>query len=179
MVEPVLKVRDILRFEGPLGTFFLREDSDRPILIVASGTGFAPIKAIMERVGKLVESGGFARAITLYWGGRRPHDLYMGELCQRWTAEIPGFDYVPVVSDALEEDGWNGRTGFVHRAAMADHPDMSGHQAYACGAPVVVDACRSDFIGHCGLPRDEFYADSFTTAADLAAIDQGAPSSPR
>ena len=179
VVEPVLKVRDILRFEGPLGTFFLREDSDRPILIVASGTGFAPIKAIMERVGKLVESGGFARAITLYWGGRRPHDLYMGELCQRWTAEIPGFDYVPVVSDALEEDGWNGRTGFVHRAAMADHPDMSGHQAYACGAPVVVDACRSDFIGHCGLPRDEFYADSFTTAADLAAIDQGAPSSPR
>ena len=77
------------------------------------------------------------------------------------------------------EDGWNGRTGFVHRAAMADDPDMSGHQAYACGAPVVVDACRSDFIGHCGLPRDEFYADSFTTAADLAAIDQGAPSSPR
>ena len=173
LVEPALKVRDILRFEGPLGTFFLREDSDRPIVIVASGTGFAPIKAILEQVRGQVESAGFSRPITLFWGGRRPHDLYMNELCERWAGEIPGFRYVPVVSDALAEDAWTGRTGFVHRAAMADVADMSGYQVYACGAPVVVDACRRDFIGLCGLPRDEFYADAFTTAADLAAATEG------
>src|SRR5690606_4038597 len=139
-----------------------------PILIVASGTGFAPTKAILERVRGMIDATGFTRPITLYWGGRRPHDLYMNELCDRWAAEMPGFTYVPVVSDATAQDGWTGRTGFVHRAAMADHPDMSGHQVYACGAPVMVDACRTDFIGHCGLAQDEFYADSFTTQADLA-----------
>jgi CDP-4-dehydro-6-deoxyglucose reductase len=172
-VQPELKVRDILRFEGPLGTFFLREDSDRPIVMVASGTGFAPIKAIMERISGLAQSGAFTRAVTLYWGGRRPHDLYMDALCARWVSEIPRFTYVPVVSDALPQDHWSGRTGFVHRAAMADIPDMSGCQVYACGAPVVVDACRRDFIEQCALPSDEFYADAFTTAADAAAATDG------
>ena len=171
--EPPLKVRDILRLEGPLGTFFLREDSDRPIVMIASGTGFAPIKAILERVRDLVESKSFARPITLYWGGRRPQDLYMHELCLRWESGIPGFRYLPVISDALAQDGWTGRTGFVHRAAMADFPDMSGCQVYACGAPVVVDASHRDFIGHCGLSDDEFYADAFTTAADMAISPEG------
>ncbi|MEO6270159.1 MAG: CDP-6-deoxy-delta-3,4-glucoseen reductase [Lautropia sp.] len=171
--EPALKVRDILRLEGPLGTFFLREDSDRPIVMIASGTGFAPIKAILERVRGLVESKGFVRPIVLYWGGRRPQDLYMHELCLRWESEIPGFRYLPVISEALAQDGWTGRTGFVHRAAMADFPDMSGCQVYACGAPVVVDASRRDFVGHCGLPDDEFYADAFTTAADMAISPEG------
>lgn len=165
---PELKVRDILRLEGPLGTFFLREDSDKPILMVASGTGFAPIKAMMERIGGLATTRGFRRPVTLYWGGRRPRDLYHDALCREWEASIPGFSYVPVVSDALPEDAWTGRTGFVHLAAMADVPDMSGLQVYACGAPVMVDASRRDFITHCGLPADEFYADAFTTAADIA-----------
>ena len=172
-VEPALKVRDILRLEGPLGTFFLREDSDKPIVMVASGTGFAPIKAIVEHVRGLREAKGFDRPMTLYWGGRRPRDLYMNELCERWAAEMPRFKYVPVVSDALPEDGWRGRTGFVHHAAMADLPDMSGVQVYACGAPVVVDSSRDDFITRCGLPADEFYADAFVTAADAAAAVEG------
>ena len=173
VVEPVLKVRDILRLEGPLGTFFLREDGDKPIVMVASGTGFAPIKAIVEHVRGLRETKGFERPMTLYWGGRRPRDLYMNELCERWAAEMPTFKYVPVVSDALPEDGWRGRTGFVHHAAMADLPDMSGVQVYACGAPVVVDSSRDDFITRCGLPAEEFYADAFVTAADAAAAVGG------
>ena len=173
VVQPELKVRDILRLEGPLGTFFLREDSDKPIVMVASGTGFAPIKAMVEHVRGLIESKGFKRPITLYWGGRRPRDLYMNELCEQWAAGIPGFRYVPVVSDALPEDGWRGRTGFVHRAAMEDLPDMSELQVYACGAPVVVDSSRDDFITHCGLPADEFFADAFVTAADVAATVEG------
>lgn len=163
--QPPIKERDILRFEGPLGTFFLREDSTAPIVFLASGTGFAPIKAIVEHIAhKAIQ-----RPIALYWGGRRPHDLYMNALCEAWSRELPDFRYVPVVSDALPEDAWTGRTGFVHRAVMEDFPDLSGHQVYACGAPIVVDSARHDFVAACALPEDQFFADSFTSAADLAA----------
>ena len=118
-----MKERDILRFEGPMGTFFLREDSDKPIVLLASGTGFAPLKAIVEHM--INEQS--PRPITLYWGGRRPHDLYMDALCRQWAADLPQFTYVPVVSDALPEDAWEGRTGFVHQAVIADLPDMSAY----------------------------------------------------
>lgn len=164
--QPAVKERDILRFEGPLGTFFLREDSDKPIVLLASGTGFAPIKAVIEHA----RHKGIRRPMTLYWGGRRPQDLYMNALCEQWAAEMPDFRYVPVVSDALPEDLWQGRSGFVHRAVMQDFPDLSGHQVYACGAPVVIDSARRDFVEQCGLPEDEFYADSFTSEADLAKV---------
>ncbi len=160
-----MKERDILRMEGPLGTFYLREDSGKPIIFVASGTGFAPIRSIIEHAFRK----GIARPMTLYWGGRRPKDLYMDELARTWAAGHPGFTYVPVISDALPEDAWTGRTGFVHRAVMQDHPDMSGVQVYACGVPIMVDSARADFTAKCKLPGDEFYADSFTTAADVAA----------
>jgi CDP-4-dehydro-6-deoxyglucose reductase len=159
-----MKERDILRFEGPLGTFFLREDSAKPIVFVASGTGFAPIKAIIEDAVKK----GVSRPMTLYWGGRRPKDLYMHALAQSWAAQGL-LKYVPVISEALPEDAWTGRTGFVHRAVMEDFPDLSGHQVYACGVPVMVDAARRDFIAECRLPEEEFFADSFTTQADLPA----------
>ncbi len=161
-----MKERDILRFEGPLGTFFLREESEKPIVFVASGTGFAPIKAIIEHC----LHDGITRPMTLYWGGRRPKDLYLNELPLRWAAEHAGFNYVPVISDALPEDEWRGRTGFVHRAVMEDYPDLSGYQVYACGVPIMVDSARRDFIAECRLPEDEFYADSFTTQADIAGV---------
>ena len=157
-----MKEREILRFEGPLGTFFLREDSDKPVVLVASGTGFAPIKAIIEEA----VHKGIARPMTLYWGGRRPRDLYQDALARSW-ADAGRLTYVPVISDGLAEDQWTGRTGFVHRAVMEDFPDLSGHQVYACGVPVMVDAARRDFTAQCALPEDEFYADSFTTQADL------------
>ena len=159
-----MKERDILRFEGPLGTFFLREDSTKPIVFVASGTGFAPIKSIIEAAVKK----GLTRPMTLYWGGRRPKDLYMNALAEGWAAQ-GALKYVPVISAALPEDGWPGRSGFVHRAVMEDFPDLSGHQVYACGVPVMVDAARQDFTSRCRLPEDEFYADSFTTQADAPA----------
>jgi CDP-4-dehydro-6-deoxyglucose reductase len=160
-----MKERDILRFEGPLGTFFLREESDKPIVLLASGTGFAPVKALVEHLMHLKSN----RPVRLYWGGRRPQDLYMNELCEAWAATLPDFRYVPVISDALPEDAWTGRTGYVHAAVMQDIPDLSGWQVYACGAPVMVDAARSEYVAKCGLPADEFYADAFTTEADLAA----------
>jgi CDP-4-dehydro-6-deoxyglucose reductase len=159
-----MKERDILRFEGPLGTFFVREDSDKPMVLLASGTGFAPIKAIVEQM-KMSDS---RRQMVLYWGGRRPQDLYMDALCRQWAEEMPNFRYVPVVSDAQPEDSWNGRSGYVHHAVMEDLPDLSGYQVYACGAPIVVESAKREFVQQCRLPEDEFYADAFTTEADLA-----------
>ena len=163
-VFQTMKERDILRLEGPFGTFFLREESAKPIVLVASGTGFAPIKALIEAALRK----GIPRPMTLYWGARRPKDLYLNALPERWAAEHSGFKYVPVISDALAEDRWDGRTGFVHRAVMEDLSDLSGHQVYACGVPIMVDSARRDFIQTCRLPENEFFADSFTTAADKA-----------
>jgi len=160
-----MKEREILRFEGPHGSFFLREDSPKPIVFVASGTGFAPIKAILEDAFHSEAS----RPMVLYWGGRRPRDLYLNELPLKWAAEQANFRYVPVVSDALPEDAWSARTGFVHRAVMEDFADLSGHQVYACGVPVMVEAAQRDFIAERRLPEDEFFCDSFTTQADLAS----------
>jgi CDP-4-dehydro-6-deoxyglucose reductase len=92
----------------------------------------------------------------------------MHELAQSWSAQLPDFRYVPVVSNALQEDGWTGRTGFVHEAVMQDIEDLSGHQVYACGTPLMVDAARREFSAQNGLPPEEFYADAFTSEADLA-----------
>lgn len=157
-----MKEKDILRFEGPLGTFFLREDSDKPIIFVASGTGFAPIKSILEHI----FHNGTSRQMLLYWGGRRPADIYMGELAGNWQRDHDNFTFIPVVSDALPEDDWKGRTGLVHRAVMEDFPDMSGYQVYACGAPVMVEAAHKDFTTGRKLPEEEFYSDAFTPSVD-------------
>ncbi len=156
-VFTVMKERDILRFEGPFGTFFLREESTKPIVFVASGTGFAPVKAIIEHaLHKKI-----ARPMTLYWGCRVRADLYMNALAERWEREH-GVRYIPVLSDSLPTDEWSGRTGLVHRTVMADFPDLSGHQVYACGAPIMVESAHRDFTTQCKLPENEFYSDSFT-----------------
>jgi len=153
-----MKDRDILRFEGPLGTFFLREDSDKPIVFLASGTGFAPIKSIVEHAFHI----GVKRRMVLYWGVRIRPDLYMSQLAEKWQEEHDNFSFVPVLSDAQPEDGWIGRTGLVHRAVMDDLPDLSAYQVYACGAPIMVEAAQGDFTTICHLPQEEFYSDAFT-----------------
>jgi len=153
-----MKERDILRFEGPLGTFFLREDSDKPIVFVASGTGFAPIKSIVEHALHI----GVKREMVMYWGARTRADLYMFDLPMKWQAENENFSFVPVLSDSPPEDNWTGRTGLVHRAVMEDFPDLSGYQIHACGVPIMVESAHRDFTTQCGLPEDEFFSDSFT-----------------
>jgi CDP-4-dehydro-6-deoxyglucose reductase len=157
-----MKEKEILRVEGPFGSFFLREDSAKPMILLASGTGFAPIKALIEQL----LSKASQREATLYWGGRRPGDLYMDAWVRDQLAAMPNLKYVPVISNAVPDDNWTGRTGFVHKAVMEDFPDLSGHQVYACGAPIVVDSARDEYTAKCGLPPDEFYADAFTTEAD-------------
>ena len=157
-----LKEKDILRVEGPYGSFFLREDVDKPLILLASGTGFAPLKALIEHLQFL----GSTRPATLYWGGRRPQDLYLDSWVRERLADMPHLRYVPVVSDALPEDGWSGRTGFVHQAVLDDFADLSGHQVYACGAPIVVESARAAYTAQRGLPPEEFFADAFTSEAD-------------
>jgi CDP-4-dehydro-6-deoxyglucose reductase, E3 len=157
-----MKEKEIQRIEGPQGSFYLREDTDKPMVLLASGTGFAPIKAILQTM----QHKGITRSAVLYWGGRRPQDLYQHDWVLAQLAQMPNVRYVPVISDALPEDNWTGRTGFVHQAVVADLPDLSGYQVYACGAPVVVESAKRDFVAHCGLSSDEFYADSFISEKD-------------
>jgi CDP-4-dehydro-6-deoxyglucose reductase len=160
-----MKEKDILRIEGPYGSFFLREDSDKPMVLLASGTGFAPIKAVIEHM----QFKGITREATLYWGGRRPADLYQSAWIEARLAEMPNLRYVPVVSNALPDDEWTGRTGFVHEAVLQDLPDLSGHEVYACGAPIVIESAKRDYTTKAGLPDEAFFADSFTSAADKVA----------
>ena len=161
-VFATMKEKDILRVEGPFGSFFLREDSAKPIVLLASGTGLAPIKAIVEHL----RAAAISRPATLYWGCRSQADLYQHDWALAAAAAMPNLRYLPVLSEARPEDAWQGRTGFVHQAVMADLPDLSGHEVYACGAPVMVEAAERDFVARCGLPAEAFYADSFTSEAD-------------
>ncbi|HET9577106.1 MAG TPA: CDP-6-deoxy-delta-3,4-glucoseen reductase [Usitatibacter sp.] len=157
-----MKERAILRFEGPLGTFYLREDSDKPMIFVAGGTGFAPIKAQLEHLFHQ----GDDRPKVLYWGARSRKDLYLPDLPVQWQREHPGFSFVPVISDPLPGDEWPGRTGLVHQAVLDDFADLSGYQVYACGAPAMTDIAKQSFVEQRGLPEDEFYCDAFTPSVD-------------
>ena len=156
-----MKEREILRFEGPFGTFFVRESSGKPIILIASGTGFAPIKSMLEHIFHSRDP----RTIVLYWGARTRADLYLHQLPEQWANEHSNFTYVPVLSEPPASDEWGGHTGLVHEAVMRDLPDMSGCQVYACGASAMVVAAHRDFIQSCGLPENEFYSDAFTPAA--------------
>lgn len=157
-----MKEREILRFEGPLGSFYLNDGTDKPVILLAGGTGFAPIKSILEAA---IEAGS-TRRFTLYWGARERSGLYMDALAQRWASEIPGFEYIPVLSNPTADCDWTGRRGLVHSAVMADHPSLSAYEVHACGAPAMIDAARQDFTRHCGLPEDAFFSDAFTFATD-------------
>ena len=163
-VFKTMKVREIVQIEMPLGSFFLRDDSGKPMILLASGTGFAPIKSILN---DCLERG-ITRPISLYWGGRRKADLYMLEQVQKLARAAPLIEIIPVLSEPAPDDAWTGRTGFVHRAVMEDFPDLSAHQVYACGAPQMVDAARQDFTALCRLDPQEFFADSFTNEGDKA-----------
>ena len=156
-----LKERDILRTEGPFGSFFLRDGSE-PMVMLASGTGFAPIKALIEQL----EFDGNTRPVSLYWGGRKLQDLYLHDWALQAAARLPWLRYVPVLSEPLPQDAWAGRGGFVHRAVLEDHADLSGYAVYACGAPIVVESAQRDFVLEAGLNPERFFCDAFTTEAD-------------
>jgi CDP-4-dehydro-6-deoxyglucose reductase len=160
-VFDAMKPGALLKVEGPLGTFVPREDSERPLLFVAGGTGFAPVKALIEHFLHL----GTRRPIGFYWGVRSVEDLYLRGLPERWARDVPGFRYVPVLSDAPAGDG---RQGLVHEAVLEDQPDLAGFDLYMSGPPTMIDAGRRAFV-QAGLPEERLYYDSFDYAPDVIA----------
>ncbi len=159
----------LLRIQGPLGTFFLREDSMRPMVLVAGGTGYAPIQAILRHIFEQ----GQRREIVFYWGARAARDLYADAKLRAWAEQHPGFRYIPVLSEPMESDQWQGRTGWVHDAVLADIADLSGHDIYLSGPPPMVNAARAAFPQHRADPA-YMYSDSFDFPAEVrAALEAG------
>lgn len=155
-----MKVRDILRFNGPHGSFYLREESNKPMILLAGGTGFAPIKAIVE----YTLATNSQRPMYIYWGAKARVDLYQHALPAQWAAEHQHIHYTPVLSEAAAGDEWLGRTGLVHQAVTVDFPNLADFEVYACGSPGMIEAAKRDFIS-AGLPEEAFFADAFTFAA--------------
>ncbi|HNQ05062.1 MAG TPA: CDP-6-deoxy-delta-3,4-glucoseen reductase [Thiobacillaceae bacterium] len=150
-----MKLKDIMRISGPYGSFFLRE-SDKPVIFLAGGTGFAPIKSILGHAFHHE----LDRPCVLYWGVRGLADLYQPLVPSGWQQRQKNFSFIPVLSAPAATDDWPGRTGYVHEAVLADFADLSGYEVYACGAPAMVEAARTGFLQR-GLPEDAFFADSF------------------
>jgi CDP-4-dehydro-6-deoxyglucose reductase len=158
-VEKELQEKAILRLEAPFGSFFLREDSQKPIILVAGGTGFSPVKGIIEHI----LHNNIKRDILLYRGARELRDLYMNDLCEKWAALTPNITYIPVLSEAADSDSWQGRAGLVHQAVLDDISDLSAYQAYVCGAPGMCEVAHQSFLQQ-GLDAEEFFSDAFTFA---------------
>ena len=157
-----MKLRDVLRFEGPLGTFFLRKDSDRPIIFIAGGTGFAPLNAILEDI----FSSQISRPMHFFWGARAYRDLYMHELVNKWSEQYASvFKFTPVLSEPSQEDNWEGETGWVHESVLRHYPDLADYEVYACGPPPMIDVIRTTFPAH-NLNPDNLFYDSFEFSTD-------------
>ena len=159
-----MKTGEIVRFEGPLGTFFVRLGSPRPILMMGGGTGFAPLKAMIEDL----LAAGDDRPITLYWGVRTEADLYARGLIADIAERHHDFRFVPVLSEPDED--WEGRTGFVHEALLADHRNLSAYEIYMSGPPIMVHSARKALLAR-GVSEDHLHYDSFDFAPDVPPQD--------
>ena len=151
-----LEEKSLLKIEGPKGDFFFREDSKKPVILVAGGTGFGPIKAIIEHA---IENK-LDRQIYLYWGVRDEVDFYM-DLPSQWANEYDNIHFIPVLSEPNDE--WQGRTGFVHESVLNDFDDLTGYEVYACGPPKMVKSAADAFINQ-GMIKDNFFSDAFVFA---------------
>ncbi|MGB5541190.1 MAG: CDP-6-deoxy-delta-3,4-glucoseen reductase, partial [Gammaproteobacteria bacterium] len=160
-----MKAKAMWRIRGPLGTFFLREESNRPAILIGGGTGFAPIKGILEHAFEI----GIDKPLHLFWGVRAKRDLYLDTLPQQWLKEHPDFRYTPVLSEPQDDDNWTGATGFVTDEVIKQYPDLSGHDVYMSGPPVMVHAGHDLFMQH-GLDESRFFSDAFEYAAVAESI---------
>jgi CDP-4-dehydro-6-deoxyglucose reductase len=163
-----MHVKDILRIEGPHGQFFLREVSERPVIFMAGGTGFAPVKAMIEHA----LAAGITRPMHVYWGVRAREDLYMHEFMEKLAADHDHIQYTPVLSEPKAEDNWQGRTGFVHEAILADHANLGSYEIYAAGPPVMVYAGRDHFAAQ-GLDLENYISDAFEYNSTQSMRAQG------
>ncbi|MFA7556208.1 MAG: 2Fe-2S iron-sulfur cluster-binding protein [Hydrogenophaga sp.] len=163
-VVPGLVKGDVLQIELPFGDFYLREDSDRPLLFIAGGTGFAPIKSIIDHVIKR----NIERPMTFFWGARDPAGLYAPEVVQKWLRQRPSLRYEPVISDPVDAVVWSGRRGLVHQAVLDAMDSVQDFDVYVCGAPVMVQAVRAALVGQRGLPSTQLFSDSFVVDSPAA-----------
>jgi len=162
MVFDKFQPKTLVRIEAPLGNFYIREESNRPLILVAGGTGFAPLKGMIEQLRADEDT----RPIHLYWGAKAKVDLYHQALAEEWARE-ERFEFIPVLSDKADSDDWQGREGYVHEAVIKDFADLPGHDVYMAGPPAMITAATSAFIQQ-GLPRDQLFADSFEFSHDDA-----------
>lgn len=169
-----LKEGALLRVEGPRGTFVLREDSPRPIVMMAGGTGIAPLKGMIEHAFYI----GLDRPMHLFWGVRSRADLYLNDLIEGWAAATPGFRYTPVLSEPREDDGWEGAVGLVHDVLLRTYSDLAGFDVYMAGPPSMIEAARQAFALH-GLPDSQLYFDSFEFGADTVKALADLPADPK
>jgi CDP-4-dehydro-6-deoxyglucose reductase len=153
--------KTLLRIEGPLGQFWFREESSRPALLIGGGTGYAPLRAMLRHV---LERG-HRRPLHFYWGAQTQADLYEDARVRAWCAKYPHLRYTPVLSNVAEGDSWEGRRGWVHTAALDDHPNLADFDVYTAGPPIMVEAIRQEFLAR-GLPHDQLFFDSFDFAPD-------------
>ena len=166
-----MKVGDVLQVEGPLGSFFLREESDKPIIFMSGGCGFGSIKGMVEHAFNI----GLNRPMTLYWGARVPADLY-SDLPEKWQREHSNFKFIPILSEPGPEHDWHGRTGLVHEAILQDYQELDSYQIYACGSPLMVEAGRAPFMAK-GLPEDQYFSDAFLATCHKAPVAEASVSS--
>lgn len=158
-----LATGDTLTVELPYGEFSLDPDSDEPVIFLATGTGFAPIKSIIEdQIARRRD-----RTIHLYWGARDEADLYWGDLAAHWARQQPWFRFTPVLSRPTRT--WNGATGWVQHAVLHDHPDLRGHQVYACGNQQMTTEALTHFTSTAELTEDRFHSDAFVPSGDPVA----------
>jgi NAD(P)H-flavin reductase/ferredoxin len=150
-----LRLDDTLEIEVPFGDFHIREDDQARYVFLATGTGFAPMKSMLDDLIRRRLN----REVRFYWGGRSRSDLYLADTCEKWAKRYPWFTFVPVLSEP--DPGWKGRRGLVHSVVLDDLPNLSGWQVYACGNPMMIQAARGDFTTRGGLSDDRFYADAF------------------
>jgi NAD(P)H-flavin reductase/ferredoxin len=159
-----LRRDDWLEIEVPFGEFHLRGDEQARYVFIATGTGFAPLKSMLDDMIRRRLN----REVRFYWGGRSGADLYLADTCEKWAKRYPWFTFVPVVSGP--DANWTGRRGLVHAAVLEDLADLSSRYVYACGNPMMIDAARSEFETRGGLPRDHFYADAFIASGSSDAM---------
>ncbi|MFC2972824.1 CDP-6-deoxy-delta-3,4-glucoseen reductase [Azotobacter bryophylli] len=151
-----LKPKTVLRLEGPFGSFYLRDGSG-PLVFLATGTGFAPIRALLEELRERAAN----RPVHLYWGGRRRQDLYRHDELFALQAELPWLQYTPVLSRPSAACDWQGATGHVQDRVLEDFASLKDAEVYACGSPAMIDAARRLFVAERQLEEGRFYADAF------------------
>ncbi|MBB3195159.1 FAD-binding oxidoreductase [Roseateles terrae] len=155
------KPNDLLRLRGPLGTFFLRGHTGRDLIFLATGTGIAPVKAMLEGLARS-DAASQPRSISVYWGGRQPADLYWRpEEDPRLDALRPRLRFVPVLSRAGSD--WNGARGHVQSALMAQAPDLRSALVYACGSDAMIRDAQTQLCSQ-GLSPGSFHSDAFVSS---------------